>query len=74
VIVDDVLVNFDPERAARAAEAFALLAQTHQVLVFTCHPTTVAQVLAAAPVAALSIWREEKHCSRYVRGGQPNDG
>ena len=51
VIVDDVLVNFDPERAARAAEAFALLAQTHQVLVFTCHPTTVAQVLAAAPDA-----------------------
>ena len=33
--------GFDPERARRAAEAFAELAQTNQVLVFTCHPETV---------------------------------
>ena len=39
VIVDEVLVNFDPKRARRAAEAFAELARTNQVLVFTCHPT-----------------------------------
>jgi len=41
VIVDDILVNFDPKRALRAAAAFADLAQTNQVLVFTCHPETV---------------------------------
>jgi uncharacterized protein YhaN len=41
VIVDDILVNFDPERAQRAAAAFVELAQTNQVLVFTCHPETV---------------------------------
>ena len=40
VIVDDILVNFDPERAYRAAQAFVELAQTNQVLVFTCHPET----------------------------------
>lgn len=41
VIVDEILVNFDPDRARRAAEAFAELSQTNQVLVFTCHPETL---------------------------------
>ena len=49
IIVDDVLVNFDPERSRRAAEAFTELAQTNQVLVFTCHPTTVDIFKDAAP-------------------------
>ena len=38
VVVDEALVNFDPERARLAAESFAQLAETNQVLVFTCHP------------------------------------
>ena len=41
VVVDEALVNFDPERARLAAESFAQLAETNQVLIFTCHPTTV---------------------------------
>ena len=41
VIVDEVLVNFDPDRALRAAVAFTELSDTNQVLVFTCHPTVV---------------------------------
>ena len=41
VIVDEALVNFDPERGLRAASAFVELSQTNQVLVFTCHPTVV---------------------------------
>ena len=48
VVVDEVLVNFDPERAARAALAFHQLAETHQVLVFTCHPETAERFEAAA--------------------------
>jgi uncharacterized protein YhaN len=40
VIVDEVLVNFDPDRAGRAAEAFTALSVTNQILVFTCHPST----------------------------------
>ena len=51
VVVDEVLVNFDPERARRAAEAFAELAQTNQVLVFTCHPETVELFTSAVPAA-----------------------
>ena len=41
VIVDEVLVNFDPDRALRAAIAFTELSYTNQILVFTCHPTVV---------------------------------
>ena len=41
VIVDEALVNFDPERGLRAARAFVELSRTNQVLVFTCHPTIV---------------------------------
>lgn len=41
VVVDEVLVNFDPDRALRAAVAFTELSKTNQVLVFTCHPTIV---------------------------------
>ena len=39
IVVDEALVNFDPERAFLAAQAFTDLAETNQVLVFTCHRT-----------------------------------
>ena len=41
VIVDEVLVNFDPERAVRSCSAFAQLSDTNQIIVFTCHPEMV---------------------------------
>lgn len=41
VVVDEVLVNFDPQRAQLAAECFAQLSESNQVLVFTCHPAMV---------------------------------
>jgi uncharacterized protein YhaN len=41
VLMDDVLVNFDPERQQGAAQAIAALAETRQVILFTCHPATV---------------------------------
>ncbi len=47
VVVDEVLVNFDPDRALRAAVAFTELSKTNQVLVFTCHPTVVDLFLSA---------------------------
>lgn len=40
VVMDDILVNFDADRAARAAAAVRQLAERHQVLYFTCHPWT----------------------------------
>ena len=38
LVVDDILVNFDPERARAAIQVFKDIASTHQVLFFTCHP------------------------------------
>ncbi len=51
VVVDEALVNFDPERARRAVQAFVELSQTNQVLVFTCHPSTVKLFKGADPDA-----------------------
>ncbi|MEI7888324.1 MAG: AAA family ATPase [Actinomycetes bacterium] len=42
VIIDDVLVNFDDERTARALEMLADLAEHTQVVVITHHPHLVA--------------------------------
>lgn len=49
VLMDDILVNFDPTRAAQAVRAICELAASHQVLFFTCHPRTVELFLAQAP-------------------------
>jgi len=49
VIMDEVLVDFDPERARGAARGIARLADSHQVLLFTCHPETVALLHEVAP-------------------------
>lgn len=53
VIVDEVLVNFDPQRARAAAEAFAQLAHETQVMVFTCHPWIAELFCSVAPNAQL---------------------
>ncbi|MFY1826576.1 AAA family ATPase [Myxococcus fulvus] len=38
LIVDDILVNFDPTRARGAIHLLARLAEQQQVMAFTCHP------------------------------------
>ena len=55
VVVDEALVNFDPERARLAAEAFGHLAETNQVLVFTCHPSTAEMFAEAAGAQVLDL-------------------
>jgi len=40
IVMDEILVNFDPLRARAAAEAILALSQDFQVLFFTCHPET----------------------------------
>jgi uncharacterized protein YhaN len=42
LIMDEILVNFDPSRAKATAEAIMELSREHQILYFTCHPETVA--------------------------------
>ena len=55
VVVDEALVNFDPERARLAAESFSQLAETNQVLVFTCHPSTAEMFAEAAGAQVVDI-------------------
>lgn len=40
LIMDDVLVNFDPPRAEAMARVLTEVGRTRQVLFFTCHPHT----------------------------------
>lgn len=51
LIFDDILVNFDPERASAAADAIVELSRNQQILLFTCHPTTVHLLKGFAPDA-----------------------
>jgi len=53
VLMDDVLVNFDPVRARAACLAIARLSSRFQVLAMTCHPETVEWFREAAPDAAI---------------------
>ena len=55
VVVDEALVNFDPGRARLAAEAFAELSETNQVLVFTCHPAIAEMFQDAAGAQVVDI-------------------
>ncbi len=40
IVMDDILVNFDPDRAERAARSIEELSDTCQIIYFTCHETT----------------------------------
>jgi len=51
VIFDDILVNFDPERKKNSCKAISQLAESNQVLFFTCHPETVEILLEKNPDA-----------------------
>jgi len=41
LIMDEILVNFDPRRARATANAITALSREHQILFFTCHPEMV---------------------------------
>jgi uncharacterized protein YhaN len=53
VLMDDIAVNYDPERLVAAAAAVAELALARQVVLFTCHDTTAQVMTAAVPGASL---------------------
>ena len=53
VIMDDVLVNFDPERMEYTSRALLELSQSgkkHQILFFTCHPYIADMLQSISPV------------------------
>jgi uncharacterized protein YhaN len=49
LLMDDILVNLDPERAEGAMRLLATVAREHQILFFTCHPDRAARWQALAP-------------------------
>jgi uncharacterized protein YhaN len=52
-LMDDVLVNLDPERAQAMAGVLARISARHQVLFFTCHPHVVEMLARHASGARL---------------------
>ena len=48
IVLDDVLVNFDPDRAAAVATELAATAGSHQMVFLTCHPHLAEMMLRAA--------------------------
>lgn len=38
VVLDDILVNFDPDRTRATLRVLARLSRKHQIIAFTCHP------------------------------------
>ena len=53
VVFDDVFVNFDPARTRNTLLAVRELTETHQVLMFTCHPHFVNIVEEIVPSARI---------------------
>ena len=53
VLMDDVIVNFDPERRIGAVVAIGELAALRQVIFFTCHPETAEGLMGAVGGATL---------------------
>ena len=51
LIMDDVLVNADPERANGLAHALSAVSQDHQIIYLTCHPDHTRLLQAAQPSA-----------------------
>jgi uncharacterized protein YhaN len=69
-VMDDVLVNFDPERTAAMAGIIAELADSHQVLLFSCQPSSVATMVEARPDArVIELPRHGGRTRRGRRGG-----
>lgn len=68
IILDDVLVNFDPDRARAMAEALARKAADQQVVLFTCQPTTVEILLDACPEAWIQRLERVEPTTRSADG------
>jgi uncharacterized protein YhaN len=52
-LMDDVLVNLDPDRAEAMAAVLARISRQHQLLFFTCHPHVVEMLARTAAGARI---------------------
>ena len=66
IIMDDILVNFDPNRANKAASGILRLAEKHQVLFFTCHPETAEIFKKQDPKIPVYLLHDGKIASEKV--------
>lgn len=41
LVVDEIFVNFDPVRTARVADILSEFSKERQIIIFTCHPSTL---------------------------------
>lgn len=64
LLMDDVLVNFDPARAAATARALAAISSEQQLLFFTCHPRTAELLRDVVPDAVMHALGAEAHSER----------
>lgn len=60
VLIDDILVHFDPERAVEAMRALESLTSDHQLFIFTSHPSTVALARFVIPGTSVIALGEQK--------------
>lgn len=61
-VLDDILVNFDRERAEMAIKSLTELSRSHHVIMTTCHPH-IARMIQHEPKAANVIELERLECS-----------
>ena len=54
LVLDDPLVDLDPDRQRQAAAVLTEFSKKHQLVIFTCHPTH-AQLLADANRVEIGI-------------------
>ncbi len=57
LVMDDVLVNFDPERAERVARTIEQVATERQVIYLTCHAEVALRPTRTSSWVATSRWR-----------------
>jgi exonuclease SbcC len=56
LILDDPLVDLDPERQALAADLISRYAQNRQLILFTCHPDQAARFAGGGRVDLTELW------------------
>ncbi|MFP6593390.1 MAG: AAA family ATPase [Dehalococcoidia bacterium] len=69
MVLDDLLVNFDPRRARAACTAISALSERQQVIFLTCQPSTVSMLKEAVgsnPAAIMSLINLDDTMSQRV--------
>ncbi|SDG00306.1 Uncharacterized protein YhaN [Limimonas halophila] len=59
LVMDEILVNFDPERMTAMARELHQVAAHHQVILFTCHPMVAETVATAGPATVIDNLRAD---------------